>query len=140
MQWVKYLMLSMLACLVVWSGWMIYTKQYAASAGMLFSALVIGGIYLFVWHPYVRQDALMARLEAKGVSAQALIVSVTGTSSFINQLPVMRINVRYTINGKEHAGEVKQPIPFQALASVRAGKRVSVLVNPDHETQFVLKL
>lgn len=139
MQWVKYLMLSMLACFLAASAWMLYTKQYGASAGMLFSTLVLAGVYLLVWQPHVRQDALMTRLAGSGVRAEAFIVSVKDTSSYLNELPVMRVNVRYTINGKEHAGDVKQAIPFQSLGAVKPGKRISILVDPEQTTQFVLK-
>lgn len=139
MQWVKYLSWSMFLCFLVWAGWLVYTHQYGASAGMLFGALVIAVVYLLVWQPVVRQDALMRRLEAHGVSAQALIVSVKDTSSYLNELPVMRVNVRYTIAGKEYASEVKQPIPFQALASVQPGRRISVWVDPELPARFVLK-
>ncbi|WP_144633486.1 DUF3592 domain-containing protein [Bordetella genomosp. 13] len=139
MQWVKYLMITLTAALLIWAAWAAYSADYGTAGGMLFSALVVGGIYLFMLHPYVRQDALLARLDKEGVRAQGSIVSVQETSSYVNEVPVMRVNVRYSVNGKEHSHEVKQPIPYQALASVRPGKRISILVDPKNTDQFLLQ-
>lgn len=138
MQWVKYLMGGMFLCFVAAAAWLVYTRQYGAAAGMLFPAAVIAVLYLLVWQPHVRQDALMRRLQAGGIRAQALVVGVKGTSSYLNELPIMRVNVRYTIDGKAHNGVVKQAIPFQALAAVQPGKQISVLVDPEQTTSFVL--
>ena len=138
MQWVRYLIGSMVGGYAVWSIWSLHAGRYWESAGMLLSGVAVYALYYFFFQRYVRQEALMNRLEKDGLRVKASIVGVHATSTYINEVPVMRIKLKYVTQGKEHVKEIKQPIPYHALSYLQAGKRISILVDPKNTEQFVL--
>ncbi|SAI42316.1 Uncharacterised protein [Bordetella ansorpii] len=140
MQWIKYLMPGMGIVFLVLIAWMIYTKDYNTAAALAVSVVLTAIMYFVFFHPYFRQEALANRLEQEGSATQALILSVKDTGKYLNEVPIMRVSVRYTVNGQERTGEVKQPIPYQSLAAVQAGKRIGIRLDPRKEGRFVLKL
>ena len=139
MQGLKYLAFTFTAVVVILGAWMIYKGQYGAGVGMLLTSVLMVVPYLLFMHPYVRMDALMTRLNKEGIPAQASIVSIEETSMYVNEVPVMRVNVKYAIEGKERTGEIKQPIPYHSLSSVQPGTLVPILVDPKDDAQFLLQ-
>jgi len=139
MQWVKYLMLSMTAVFAIWAAWSTYSGNYVGGGSMLFCALLVGCLYFFLMRPYLQLDSLATRLSKEGVPTQATIVKSEQTSTYVNKLPVIRLKVRYTINGKEHVREIKQPVSFLAMPAFQLGKRIAILVDPKNTEQFVVR-
>lgn len=140
MQWVKYLIGSLVVGYAVWSIWSLQASRYWESAGMLLSGVAVYAIYYFFFRRHVRQEELMDRLEKEGLRVQASILGVHATSTHINENPVMRIKVKYVTQGKEHVQEIKQAIPHHVLSYLQTGKRIPILVHPKRTDQFVLQL
>ena len=81
----------------------------------------------------------MKRLDTDGLRVQATILGVEATSTYLNEVPVMRVKVKYVAAGKEHIHEIRQPIAYQALSYLQLGKRIPILVDPKRTEQFVLQ-
>lgn len=141
MQWVKYLFFALFILGVGWSAWLIYTSQFAQLSVTVVLLLIFVGVFGFVWYPTIKQHALMTRLQKDGVQTQAQILDVQNTSQYVNELPILRVKVKYFDNQKnEIVGEIAQPIPFQSLSMVSPSKVIRILVDPKNTEVFVLDL
>ncbi len=141
MKWVKYLFIFVLLTGIAWCGWLIYAKDYIQLAVTIVMWLFFAGIFVFLINPIVRTENLIERLDKVGTEVKALIVSVNDTAKYINQRPVLRIQVKYSYNGKpDIVGEIEQAIPFHLLSTLQPSKQTLILVDPKDETRFVLKL
>jgi len=138
MQWVKYLFALIFALGMAGCGWLLYTREFghfAVAAGML---LLFGGIFRYAVLPVLRTDALVRELRKSGIALQATILEVKGTSKYANELPILRVRLKFTHGHKEVIREIEQPIPFERLAFVRPAEHIGILADPENDQRLVL--
>lgn len=138
MQWVKYLFLYVALSMAGWAAWTLYRGQYGQWVMAVLALAIIGAVYYFFLSPIIRQDALATRLATDGIAVTAQIVQVKSTSKYVNELPLMSVQVRYRHDGQEIVSEVEQAIPFQALAGIQPGASATILIDPKNERNFLL--
>lgn len=138
MRWVKYLFALIFILGTAGCGWLLHMREFghfAVAAGML---LLFAGIFLFAVLPVLRADALLRELRKTGVALQATILEVNGTSKYLNELPILRVKLKYTHGQKEVIREIEQPIPFERLSFIRPAAHIGVLADPDNDRKLVL--
>ncbi|MEN8207622.1 MAG: DUF3592 domain-containing protein [Candidatus Fermentibacteria bacterium] len=79
------------------------------------------------------------RIDATWMDAQAEILEISETGTYINNQPKLRF--RFHVNSPVHPpGEVvhKQVIPLTALAQLQVGKTITVKINPDDPSDLMI--
>ena len=79
------------------------------------------------------------RIEATWVDAQAEILEISETGTYINNQPKLRF--RLSVNSPVHPYcEVihKQVMPLTVLAQLQVGKTITVKVNPDNPSDLMI--
>ncbi len=93
------------------------------------------GVLLWVRMSNRRRD----RVEATWIDAQAEILEISETGTYINNQPKLRF--RFHVNSPVHPpSEVvhKQVIPLTLLASYKVGEIITIKVNPDNPGDIMI--
>jgi hypothetical protein len=94
---------------------------------------------LFVGIAFLRAGANKKRLLATGVPGQAQVMGVTQTSMYVNNQPVVVLQLQITTaTGAPYVVTRRETVPLIMVGRLTNGQPLPVMVNPSRPDDFVI--
>ena len=114
-----------------------------SQGGLLATGAILaltGVIFLGLYIRIRRRRAEAQQLEQTGLAATATVTGITQTGMYINEQPVLGIDLQVTAPGKApYSVHVREMVPFIMLARVQAGQTYPAKVDPNDPEKILVE-
>jgi len=104
---------------------------FVALSMVLFSIIIT-----FVIAPRLKKIKAKKILNHSGVEADAIILNITQTGHYINQLPEVKIQVQ--VQPDRGRNFITETLSFNETGTMQAGSKIRVKYNPDNTKEIQL--
>ncbi len=115
----------------------------SGNGGLLFTGAilaVVGIIFVVVYLRIRRRRAEAQQLEQTGLSATATVTGITQTGMYINEQPVLGIDLQINAPSRApYSVHVREMVPFIMLTQVQAGRTYPAKVDPNDPEKILVE-
>lgn len=119
---------------------LIKDKEYIGGGLYIFAALSLLIPFFIFIYPDMKNERLEKKLRVTGIRTTAEILSVRQTGKYVNEMPYFRLQLKYSVHGKEvvkHKFDVL--VEYTEFGVFIPGEKLELLVDPDNVQNVVLE-
>ncbi|MGO1591733.1 MAG: hypothetical protein ACTHW1_01465 [Ancrocorticia sp.] len=140
MWWLSTTMWTMILVFGVWGAYEFWDGNVGEGTGALAAMLLVGVLHFSSFRRIAKRAALTKRLQKNGRKVYGTITAAEQTRSYVDEMPVIKYTVKYSLDGEQYVVEQRDAIPHIHLSSMAVNASVRMLVNPDKPRELVLDL
>lgn len=145
MDWLfEHIFLFLILCVLIAVAMGFYHDGLSVQNGIItvISMAMIFGFYHAHTHfygPAYQNERLAKRLSREGGQVSVVLTSVKQTNTYLNEMPILEIEVHYEYNKQSYRKKIKHVASFTELSSLQKGARKGAWIDKNNPSIFVLK-